>query len=85
MKTVELASETVKALGLRDGDRVACRVEVTDGKGTISIVVETAEDVTGGAPREAMPDLEAELREIFGDKLIPGPNPVIQERNQSRW
>lgn len=85
MKTVELPSETVKALDLHDGDRVDGRVEVVGGKATFSIVVETAEDVTGGKPREVMPDLEAELREIFGDKLIPGPNPVIQERNQSGY
>lgn len=37
------------------------------------------------AGERKLPDFEGRLRKIYGDKLIPGPNPVLAERDEYRW
>ncbi|MFT5471416.1 MAG: hypothetical protein ACI8UO_006550 [Verrucomicrobiales bacterium] len=84
-EVAQLPLETARALGLHEGEQADARVEVLGGMATISIVTRTVAQRVSPASRPAVPDLQAELREIYGDKVIPGPNPVLEERNESQW
>ena len=75
-----LPIETIRALDLHDGEQAEAHLDVLNGTATISIVSRTRiPDKVSSLPK-ALPDLEAELRVIYGEKVIPGANPVLEER-----
>jgi hypothetical protein len=48
------------------------------------VIARTVPELTASKPRK-MPDFAARRKEIFGDRILPGADLLIEERERSRY
>ena len=80
-KTITIPGNLISDLGLSEGDSAEALVEVSDGNAVISI---TSPLKPNNEAKGKRPDFAARINSVFGDKTIES-NPILKEREESKW